>query len=158
MSEYGVPIPEPYNDPGNWPFRWCAYEDARGWVTRIRAEGSHEGKVIAQEVGVSWPTLKRAVRWFLISTGQYDPDSWLAYQRQRKAEARRRFLDRMTERHLKMKDERREIEQGRLGLAEQREKAEEALHVSTPRSEDPKARRRELQRKLNVRNRARASF
>jgi hypothetical protein len=157
--EYGAPIPPPYDDPANWPYRWATYEQARGFVTRIRAEGSHEGKLIAKECGVSWPTLKRAVRWYLISTQQYEPDQWLAYQRQRKAEARRQFLDLMTQRHLKMKDERKQIEQGRGALAAHHttlDQADRDVHIARPR--DTSERRRELQRKLHAKNRPRAAL
>jgi hypothetical protein len=155
--EHGIPIPAPYDDPANWPFRWCEYEDASGWVSRIRAEGSHEGKVIAQEAGVSWPTLKRAVRWYLISTGQYDPDSWLTYQRKRKAEARRWFLDKMSERDQEAKRVGAEIRQARETLSEERSAREDiSAHVANSYADDSerKERRRELQRKLNAKSRA----
>lgn len=164
MSEYGVPIPEPYDDPANWPYRWCSYEDVRGWVSRIRAEGSHEGKVIAQDVGVSWPSIKRAVRWYLISVQEYDPDSWLAHQRRQKAEARKWFLDKMAERDQETKRVGTEIVQARAGLAVERVALEEAEarapHVAGSHSDDSakRERRRDLQRKLNAKNRSRASF
>jgi hypothetical protein len=153
MSEYGIPIPEPYDDPANWPYRWCSYDDARGFVTRIRAEGSREGKAIAQERGVDPRTVSRAVAWFLKSTGQYDPETWKRYQQQRKAEARRWFLDTMSEHYAKVAQENVELAERRatlLGEREARERASQDLLDSAQR-------RKELQRKLNVRNRARWS-
>jgi hypothetical protein len=166
-AEYGVPIPEPYDDPNNWPFRWCTYEQARGFVSRIRAEGSGEGKVIADELGVSWPSVKRAVRWYLIATGQYDPSSWLEYQRRRKAEARRWFLDKMAAREQETKRANAEIAQARSRLLEQRATLDEAearatdsLHIASSLVDDSakKARTREQQRRLHAKNRARAGF
>jgi hypothetical protein len=160
MSQYGAPIPDGY-DREDWPYRWCSFEEARGFVTRIRAEGSHEGKVIAEEYGVSRSSVKRVVRWFLIATQQYEPDAWLRYQRQRKAEARRRFLDRMAERDRKEVLARTVVEQGRATLAAHRQALDQAderpLHIATSASDDEasKQRRRELQRKLNAKNKAR---
>jgi hypothetical protein len=150
MAQPGIPIPPPYDDPANWPYRWCSYEDARGFVTRIRAEGSREGKGIAQERGVSPRTVRRAVRWYLISTGQYDPDTWLAYERQRKARVRKWFLDLMTEYHTRETKENIEIAERRAVSLGEREARERASQDSL----DSQARRKELQRKLNAKARA----
>ena len=133
--EYGAPIPEPYDDPGNWPFRWCDYSDARGWVTRLRSAGSREGKLIAKEVGVSARSVRRAVRWYLLSVGEYEPDSWLAYERKRKAEGRRYFLELMAKR-----DELdRNVSQQTRGAGHahhERATRDEDLHIATSYSED----------------------
>ena len=153
---YGAPIPPPYDDSENWPFKWASYQQAGGWVTRIRTAGSHEGKVIAQEVGKSWSSVKRAVRWYLISVGEYEPESWCAYERRRKAEGRRYFLELMAKRDQENGKVNKEIKQARAVIASERPTRDEGLHIATSYSEDSekKERRRELQRKLNARNRA----
>ena len=154
---HGAPIPPPYDDPSRWPFRrWCSYEDARGWATRIRTEGSHEGKEIAKEVGKSWSSIKRAVRWYLISVQEYEPDTWLAHERRRKAEGRRYFLELMAKRDEENGRTNREIKQARATIARERATRDEDLHIAGSYSEDSdrRERRRELQRKLNQKNRA----
>jgi hypothetical protein len=160
MSQYGAPIPDGY-DREDWPFRWCSYDEARGFVTRIRAEGSGEAKAIAEEYGVSRSSIKRAVRQYLVATQQYEPAEWLRFQRRRKAEARRRFLERMAERDRKRAEDNALIAQGRATLAAEREALGEggSLHIaSSPADEETrKERRRELQRKLHAKNRARAA-
>jgi hypothetical protein len=164
MSELGIPIPESHDDPAKWPFKWATYEDARGWVTRIRAEGSHEGKGIAKEIGVSWSSIKRGVVWYLISTGQYDPDSWLAYRKRQRADGRARFRERMAQRDEEKKRVVEEIARARAGLLEQRTAREHAEgrapQVANSYSDDSlrRARRSELQRRLNAKNRPRAGF
>jgi hypothetical protein len=162
MSEYGAPIPDGY-DREDWPFKGATYEQARGFVTRIRAEGSGEGKTIAEEFGVSRRSVTRAVRWYLIATQQYEPAEWLRFQRRRKAEARRRFLERMAERDRKRAEDNALIAQERATLAAERELLdqgqEHSLHIaSSPTDEEArKQRRRAMQRKLHAKNRARAA-
>jgi hypothetical protein len=162
MSQYGAPIPDGY-EPEDWPHRWCSYEQARGFVTRIRAEGSGEGKVIAEEYGVSRRSVTRAVRWYLISTQQYEPDQWFRFQRERKAEKRRWFLDKMAARDQEFQRANAQIKQARETLNEERatlERAERATHTASSYSEDSarKEHQREVQRKLNAKNRARAGL
>jgi dTDP-4-dehydrorhamnose 3,5-epimerase-like enzyme len=156
MEQYGAPVPPPYDDPENWPFKWCSFDDARGWVTRIRSAGSHEGKLIAKEIGKSWSSVKRAVRWYLVSVGEYEPDTWLAYERRRKAEGRRYFLELMAKRDEENGLTNQEIKQARATIAHERATRDEDLHIASSYSEDSdrRERRRELQRKLNQKNRA----
>lgn len=158
--DYGAPVPPPYDDPQNWPFKWCQYGDARGWVTRIRSAGSHEGKLIAKEIDKSWSSVKRAVRWYLVSVGEYEPESWCAYERRRKAESRRWFLEKMAERDLQEKTAHEQIRRARSVVAAERATRDEDLHIASSYTEDSdrQERRRELQRKLNAKNRARAGL
>lgn len=151
MNEPGIPIPEPYDDPANWPFKWCSYEEARGFVTRVRAEGSKEAHGIAAECGVHVQSIRRAMVWYLLSTGQYAPQEWFAYQRQRKAESRRKFLERMAERDRVQYRAQAKQRNARAQLAQER-----ALHIASSYSEaeERTQRRRELQRRLNAKNRA----
>jgi hypothetical protein len=156
VSEY-----VPGYDPAQWPFAWCTWEEARGFVSRLRSAGSSEGKVIAQEFGVSWSSIKRAVRWYLISVGDYDPEGWSQYGRERKAEGRRRFLALVRERDRRVPVENRALALARDARAEQErvrelelELLQEAEVASTRHSvDDARARRRKLQRRLNARNR-----
>ena len=69
---------------------------------------------------MSWVSVKRAVRWYLRSVGEYSPETWLAHERQRKAEARKWFLERMAERDLQEKNANQEIKQARAELASER--------------------------------------
>jgi hypothetical protein len=87
MNEPGMVIPPPYDDPANWPFRWCEYDEARGFCTRLWTECSAaEAKAIAAEFGVCTRTISRAVRWFCLSVGEYDPKAWKAYKSRYKKE------------------------------------------------------------------------
>jgi hypothetical protein len=163
MIDAGVPIPPPYDDPANWPFRWCSYDEARGFTLRIQVEGPREGKGVAEEYGVHRRTISRAVRWFCLSTQQYDPETYFAGVRRRKAETRKWWRDKMDARDQETKRVNAEVAQARAALLEQRLAAEEAEarapHIAHSYSDDSarRERRRELQRKLNERNRRRAS-
>jgi hypothetical protein len=147
-------------DPACWPHRWCTFEEARVFVSRVRAEGSSESKVIAQERGVSRRSVSRAMRNALVRVGEYSPEEWLRYNRERKAESRRRFLERMDERNRREVQENTEIRRQREARMEQRsvmelEEMRAESHVSSSRDSETlrRERRRELQRKLNERNR-----
>src|SRR5262245_34644176 len=131
MSQYGLPIPDGYGRE-DWPYKWCTYEEARGFVSRIRAEGSGEAKTIAEEFGVSRASIKRAVRQYLIATQQYEPAEWLRYQRRLKAEARRRFLDRMAERDRKRAEDNALIAQGRAHSQQHERNLSESAPCTSP--------------------------
>jgi transposase len=160
MSQYGAPIPDGY-DREDWPYKWCSFDEARGFVTRIRAEGSGEAKAIAEEYGVSRSSIKRAVRQYLVATQQYEPAEWLRFQRRRKAEARQRFLERMAERDRKRAEDNALIAQGRATLSAERALDQDGgpLHIaSSSTDEDTRQQRmREAQRRLHAKNRARAA-
>jgi hypothetical protein len=150
-AEYGVPIPAPYDDPNNWPFRQRTYE------------GSHEGKVIADELGISVSTVRRAVRWYLKSVQEYDPQTWFAYRRRRKAEGRQWWRAKMDARDQEEKRSAAEIGQARERISAEREALERAageLHISSSHSDDSarKERKREQQQKLHAKNRRNAGF
>jgi hypothetical protein len=151
-------------DPAHWPHRWCTFEEAREFVSRVRAEGSFESRVIAQERGVSRRSVSRAIRNALVRVGEYAPEEWLRYNRERKAESRRRFLERMDERNRREVQENADIRRQRDALMEQRNAMEREmraeLHVSSSRDSEMlrKERRRELQRRLNEKNRRRAGW
>lgn len=160
-------------EPSDWPWPHVApMEEVRGWVTRMRVEGSREGKRIAVEVGVSWSTLKRMVAWYLVSVGEYDPTGWLQRQRERRAESRRRLIAYATERDRKARADHLAlaVDQGdplRRAFAErERVLALEAEgvalaepHVSVPMNHSDRQRSMgEKQRRLNARTKARMGF
>jgi hypothetical protein len=157
-----LPLPE------HWPHRWCTYEEARGFIVRLRAAGSRESKAIAAERGVTRMSVSRAVRSALVHMGEYDPEGWSRYNRERNAESRRWFREQMNERDRRVKQENAEIAQRRDAVAEHRrvmelELARELLgepNVSTPYHSEAtrKERRRALQRNLNAKNRPRAEW
>lgn len=152
--------------PEDWPHRFCTYEEARGFIVRLRAAGSREGKVIAAEYGVTRMTVSRAVRSALVHLGEYDPEGWSRYNRERSAQARKRFCERMKERDQQVRAVNAEIAQSRDAVAEHRyvaELEEERLApplVSSSLAENAlrKERRRRAQRRLNERNRPRAAW
>jgi hypothetical protein len=106
MDELGVPIPPPYDDVRNWPFhRWCTFEQAGGMVNRITASCSRrERRALAEEYGVSVSSIRDAVKWRLIHTGEYSPKEWKDYERRVRADSRRKFIELQAERHRQMRD------------------------------------------------------
>lgn len=79
-----------------WPFRWCSAEEARGFVSRMRAGDTR--KQIAAEYHVHPVTISRAVVYYLLAVGEYDGDGWKRYKSERKRQARQRFLERVNAR------------------------------------------------------------
>jgi hypothetical protein len=169
MSGEFVPVHSDHTratfSPAHWPHRWCTFEEAREFVSRVRAEGSSESRAIAQERGVSRRSVSRAIRNALVRLGEYAPEEWLRYNRERKAESRRRFLERMDERNRREVQQNADIRRQRDALVEQRrvmelEEMRAELHVSSSRDSETlrKERRRELQRKLNEKNRRLAGW
>jgi hypothetical protein len=161
MNEPGMVIPPPYDDPANWPYRLCTYEDARGWLTRIR--NGDTAKAIAKETGISFSSVRRAVVWYLHSIGQYDPESWFAYKHERRAEGRRWWRAKMDQRDQEQERVGAEIRQARersQAEREARERAEGELHIASSYSDDSarRERRRQLQRALNAKKRPQAGF
>lgn len=157
MNEPGMVIPPPYDDPRNWPFKWCEYDDARGFCTRLWTECSAaEEKAIAAEFGVCTRTISRAVRWFCLSIGQYDPKAWKAQKSRFKKERGERFLARMEARDQETKRVNAEVTQARSRSQSEREAKERAeargSENSTGRS------RAERQRRLNAKTRQNAGF
>lgn len=161
-------------DPSEWPWPHVApYEAARGWTTRLRAEGSREGKAIARELGVSWSTFKRMLVWYLVSVGEYRPREWLQRQRERRAESRRRLIAYASERDRKTKADHQALaldvahrddplrralaERARVEALEAEGAALAEPHVSQSRHslQDEKERRRRAQRRLNAVTKAR---
>jgi hypothetical protein len=106
----------------NWPWgRYGSWEDARGWVTRMRAEtSSREGRSIAKEIGTSWSTFKRIIRWYLLSIDDYHPDEWRSAVLTANAESRARMRQRHEERDRRVKRENELLRTERDALAHQR--------------------------------------
>jgi hypothetical protein len=164
MNEPGMVIPPPYDDPRNWPFEWCEYDDARGFCTRLWTECSAaEAKAIAAEFGVCTRTISRAVRWFCLSVGQYDPKAWKAYKSRRKKERGERFLARMEARDQETKRVNAEVLEARSRSQSEREARERAeargIQTDPSHSENSTGRSRaERQRRLNAKTRRNAGF
>ena len=127
-------------------------------VTRIRASCSRrERRALAEEYGVSVSSIRDAVKWRLLSTGEYAPKEWREYELQVRAASRRKFMQLQAERHRVMRDAGHEQIQARATHAQTRLASEDPdLHVATSYSEadEKRERRRRLQQRLNAKNRA----
>ena len=125
-------------------------------MTRIRTAGSHEGKA-DRAGGRQELVVCQASRALVLGLGrEYEPESWCAYERRRKAEGRRYFLELMAKRDEENGRTNREIKQARATIASERAtRGRRTPHrhallggLGQTRTET------ELQRKLNQKNRA----
>jgi hypothetical protein len=145
LGARGIAIPEGY-ERERWPWPHIAsWEQARGWVTRMRAtSSSREGRRIAEEAGTSWTTFKRMVRWYLVSVGEYDPETWREHVLTASACKRQYWKQQRYERDRRVARENEALRAGRDALVQQRlvvewmEEDQQSPQVSRPR--DPKLR------------------